>query len=225
MRTNKYVIIVALPLTILSLVAASLFYSFGIEFASNVFLGIFGSALLTLLVSIVNYLTERRKTLEAFWSYGHKAIRNLNRYSADDDLDRAIDVFLQMNEFDFQPFDDAFGDICFLINNKKQRSEIGNRIYSPIMEIRNTLVNCCWHFAEYKEAIHGNRRVMEHYVASIDRLLIKRESSIYKQEDGSEIKVQSSEPYKVDQLLSEFNTYFYAIMYPWEKGPVKDHAD
>ena len=117
MRENKWIIVIGLPITAVVLLFAWSANIYGCDFLCNVLLGVFGSGLLTVMVGGINYLTMRRRTLEAFWSYGHKAISNLNRYSADDDLDTAIDVFLQMAEFDYQPFDDAFGEMCFLFHN------------------------------------------------------------------------------------------------------------
>ena len=137
MRENKWIIVIGLPITAVVLLFAWSANIYGCDFLCNVLLGVFGSGLLTVMVGGINYLTMRRRTLEAFWSYGHKAISNLNRYSADDDLDTAIDVFLQMAEFDYQPFDDAFGEMCFLFHNKKLHKEIAERIYTPIMEVRN----------------------------------------------------------------------------------------
>lgn len=227
MRQNKIAILIIGPVTLVSLIVAWVLDYLNLEFWCNVFLGIFGSGLLTVMVSSINYLTERRKTLEAFWSYGHKAIKNLNRYSVDDDLDTAINVLLQMKDYDYQPFDDAYGEICFLFHNKKLRKEITERIYSPIMEVRNVINEKSFHFDQYKKAANGNRRVMTDFVAEIDKLLIERKKHNYPQENGKMFTVSENKTYKVHQLLVEFNDYYYWIMYPWKKKEKEqsDHAD
>ena len=225
MRQNKWAIIIIFPVTLAALILAWFLDNYGCSFWSNVFLGVFGSGLLTVMVAVINYATERRKTLEAFWSYGHKAIRNLNRYSPEDELDVKIDILLQMNEFDYQPFDDAYGEICFLFHNKKLRKEITERIYAPIMEARKTISDKSFHFALYKKATEGNRNVMTAFVAEIDELLIERKEHHYPQESGEVFTVKEVSTFKVHNLLSEFNDYYYFVMYPWKKKEATTNAD
>lgn len=225
MKQNKWAILIILPLTIAALLLAWVSDKVNYSFGSNVFLGIFGSGLLTVMVASINYTTERRKTLEAFWSYGHKVIKNLNRYSADDDLDTAIDIILQMKDFDYQPFDDAYGEICFLFHNKKMRKEITERIYAPIMEVRKSISDKSFHFALYKKATNGNRNVMTAFVAEIDELLIERKEHRYPQENGEVFTVKEVSTYKVHNLLTEFNDYYYYVMYPWKKKEATSNAD
>lgn len=225
MKQNKWCIIWISPMTILALFLAWKLDCLNITFWSNVFLGVFGSGLLTVMVAAINYTTERRKTLEAFWSYGHKVIKNLNRYSADDDLDTAIDIILQMKEFDYQPFDDAYGEICFLFQNKKLRKEITERIYAPIMEVRKAISDKSFHFALYKKATNGNRNVMTAFVAEIDELLIDRKEHHYPQENGEIFTMKEVSTYKVHNLLTEFNDYYYFVMYPWKKKEAAKNAD
>ena len=223
MRENKWIIVIGLPITAVVLLFAWSANIYGCDFLCNVLLGVFGSGLLTVMVGGINYLTMRRRTLEAFWSYGHKAISNLNRYSADDDLDTAIDVFLQMAEFDYQPFDDAFGEMCFLFHNKKLHKEIAERIYTPIMEVRNLVQEKSFHFKLYKRAENGNRAVMQRFVDEIDKLLIERKSHDVLRDDGEVLTITETAPYKVFNLRTEFNNYYYWIMYPLAKKENKDN--
>lgn len=224
MRENKWIIIIGLPITTVALLLAWSANIYGHDFLCNVLLGVFGSGLLTVLVGVINYLTMRRRTLEAFWSYGHKAISNLNRYSADNELDAAIDVFLQMAEFDYQPFDDAFGEMCFLFHNKKLHKEIAERIYTPIMEVRNLVREKSFHFELYKRSENGNRAVMQRFVDEIDKLLIERKSHDVPRDAGEVLTITETSPYKVFNLRTEFNNYYYWIMYPLAKKEVTDHA-
>lgn len=224
MRENKWIVIIGAPITAVALLLAWKANTSGYDFLSNVLLGVFGSGLLTVLVGVINYLTMRRRTLEAFWSYGHKAISNLNRYSADDDLDTAMDVFLQMAEFDYQPFDDAFGEMCFLFHNKKLHKEIAERIYTPIMEVRNLVREKSFHFKLYKRAENGNRAVMQRFVDEIDKLLIKRQAHDVSRDDGGVLTITETVPYKVLNLRKEFNDYYYWIMYPLAKKEAADNA-
>lgn len=224
MRENKWIILICSPMTAIALLLSIYVNKCGIEFWCNVLLGVFGSSLLTTMVAIVNYWSIRRRTLEAFWSYGHKVISNLNRYSADDDLDTAIDIFLKMAEFDYQPFDDAFGEMCFLFCNKKLHKEIADRIYSPIMELRKVVKEKSFHFKIYKKAEHGNRVVMQRFVDEIDKLLIERKSHDVPRDDGGVFTITKTIPYKVLNLRTEFNDYYYWIMYPLAKKEATNDA-
>lgn len=214
MRENKWIIWICLPLTVGSLCLAICLTRCGADFWCNVLLGIFGSGLLTTMVAAVNYWSIRRRTLEAFRSYGHKAINNLNRYSADDDLDTAIDVFLQMAEFDYQPFDDAFGEMCFFFHDKKLHKQIYERIYGPIMEVRQAIIKGSFHFKQLKKMPTANQQVTKSFVYEIDKLLIERKTY---HGDGTSITISEARTYKVHNLRAEFKNYFYYIMYPWKK--------
>ena len=50
------------------------------DFWVNVCLGIFGSAILTALTSVVSYHHEKRKTLEGFVYHTRQIISHLNKY-------------------------------------------------------------------------------------------------------------------------------------------------
>ena len=60
MKQNKWAIIVIFPITVIALLLAWDFDEIGCSFWSNVFLGVFGSGLLTAMVAVINYITERR---------------------------------------------------------------------------------------------------------------------------------------------------------------------
>lgn len=82
MRINKIAIYVLTPITIISFVLALLLHILcvGCEFVINTLQGVFCSSLLALIMAIIGYFVERRKTLEKFWTYGHKIMRNYGKY-------------------------------------------------------------------------------------------------------------------------------------------------
>lgn len=112
------------------------------QFWSNVFLGIFGSGLLTVMVAVINYITERRKALEDFWIIGNKAAKIFNKYPLDRSLEEKIEAILLINEFDFTAFGDAYAAIDFLFGNKKARKIIYIEIYKPVREAGYTIAEC-----------------------------------------------------------------------------------
>jgi len=88
LKAKKYGIIVSIIL-----IAISLFASIGLEFAGNhqflvnIFLGIFGSAFVTLVIYISEYFVEKRKALETFYECTLKL----------------INVFSKIEYFDMKP--------------------------------------------------------------------------------------------------------------------------
>ena len=110
MRTNKPAIIWSTIISVVALICSLVLQYFGLEYAANLLAGIFASGVLTIMISIINYRTERRKTLEQFYSYAKKAANNYNRFENDGDLERSIDSVLAMNDFDYIELDNAYGD-------------------------------------------------------------------------------------------------------------------
>lgn len=129
MKENNWTILIGFPLTVAALVGAWYLDGLGQSFWSNVLLGIFGSGFLTIVIAIVGYLTERRKTLESFWTLGHKAARAFNKYPIDGTAEEKIEAILLINEFDFAAFGDAYAAIDFLFGNKKARAKIYKELY------------------------------------------------------------------------------------------------
>ena len=224
MRENKWTILVAAPVSFVALLAAGLCEIQENTFLSNVMLGIFGSGLLTVMVSTINYWTMRRRTLEDFWSYGLKVVKCFNRYSATDDFDNQVRELLEIADYDYQPFDDAYGDICFLFREKKKRKELAERIYGPIMEVRKAIGERAHLFRENTKAENGNRLTTKALISEIEPCLIERVKYLVPDESGREIEYTGVTPYMVRKLNKEFNDYFYWIMYPWRKKE-KDNAN
>lgn len=206
-----------------SLVISIIFQYKSLEYVSNLFAGIFASGLLALLIAIINYCTERKRTLKKFYFYGMKAATNFNHFESDGDLERSIDSVLAMNEFDYLELDNAFGDIHFIFYNKKTRKYIYKSIYELIVKMRK-LISCkCFHFKEYRKAANGNSKVMQGFIAQIDAAFIHRTEKKIIHEDGTITDMLSYHNQLVKMLREELNGRFYKIMYPCCKEE-KDNA-
>lgn len=94
-----------------SILIAVIFNKICIEFWSNIFIGIFSSGLLALIFSIINYRTERKKTLEEFYTNVKKVLCNFGKYQYGDDPIYAMEAILKMNEFDYTALDFSYGNI------------------------------------------------------------------------------------------------------------------
>jgi hypothetical protein len=101
MLTNKIIIFWVSTLSAVSLGISVILQSNGFGYAPNLFARIFASGVLALLIAIINYWTERKRTLEKFYSYGLKVALNFNRFENEGNLERSIDSVLAIEQFDY----------------------------------------------------------------------------------------------------------------------------
>lgn len=222
MRTNKPAIIWSTIVTIAALICSLYLHYFSFEYWSNLFAGIFASGVLTIMISIINYRTERRKTLEQFYSYAKKAANNYNRFENDGDLERSINSILSMNDFDYIELDNAYGDMSFLFHDKKTRKYIFEKIYEPTLVLRRLIRKKCFHFKEYRKALNGNSRVMRIFVNEVAEAIMEYKEMTSVNEHGVSMVMKTSHNKVVEQLLEELNGRYYEIMYPHAKKEVKN---
>ena len=222
MRTNKPAIIWSTIISVVALICSLVLQYFGLEYAANLLAGIFASGVLTIMISIINYRTERRKTLEQFYSYAKKAANNYNRFENDGDLERSIDSVLAMNDFDYIELDNAYGDMSFLFHDKKTREYIFEKIYEPTLVLRKLISEKCFHFREYRKAFSGNSRVMRIFVDEVAVAIMSHQEMTSVNEHGVSIVMKTTHNKAVEQLLEELDGHYYKIMYPRAKKEVKN---
>lgn len=224
MRTNKRSILWTSILSIISLCVSILSHYYECEYVSNLFAGIFASGVLAFLIAIINYHTERQRTLEKFYSYASKATSNYNRFENEGNLERSIDSVLQMNQFDYMELDNAYGDIDFIFHNKENREYIYESIYEPTITLRKLINDKCFHFNEYRKAVNGNKQVMQSFLSEIDHAIMSRIEQEITNDDGTSTKICYCHNKIVKDLKSELTGRYYKIMYPFSQEEI-DNAD
>lgn len=217
MKINKYAIYSTAFLMVISLFVAIFLDQYGYDFYANLFSGIFASGVLTFLMAIIGYLTERKRTLERFYSYAQKVVSNFNQYEYDGDINHTIEILLQMNKFDYLELDTAYSNIDFLFFDKKNRKYIYTSIYNPINEVRNLIADKAFHFKEYRKATHGNRQVMQNFICEIDQKIMERREESVVLEDGKTMKMSTIKNGLVLRLRKELSGKYFKIMYPFSK--------
>lgn len=222
MRTNRPAVIWSAIITAIAFIGALVLHYSGEDFWSNILAGIFASGVLTIMISVINYCTERRKTLERFYSYAKKAAYNYNQFEDDGNLERSIDSVLEMNKFDYLELDNAFGDMCFLFNGKKTRKYIYDKIYKPTLDLRSMLEEKCFHFKEYRKSANGNSAVMKIFVNEVAEVFIETKEVKMTGEQDSVFVITTKKNKIVDQLLEELDGHYFEIMYPHTKKGVKN---
>lgn len=225
MKQNKWAIIVVSPITVVALLLAWIFDKNEYGFWSNVFLGVFGSGLLTTMVAVINYIIERRTALETFWTQGHKAARNFNRYPLDGTDNEKADAVLLMNEFDFQSFGDAYAAIDFLFGNKKARKRIYSELYSPIRDIGHKLALYTAKISRLRRYAPENVAVLQSYIKELDEIFIEEYTGKYAYQDSATLTVTNRCNKLTDMCYDRFSGFYWKIMYPLKKQEEKESAD
>ena len=224
MRLNKITVYCSGAVSVISLLIAICCHLAGSEFAASIFVSLFASAILALVLGIVGYWTSRLSTMEKFYSYALKAAANYNKYNNEDGLEAAIDSVLQMDDFDYLELDNAYGDMSFFFHDKSTRKYIYDTIYSKTLDIRNSIKEKSYHFKIYRKSVSGNRAVMQKLIDEIDAAIMARSTHVYRNEDGTETTLSSCENKLVLDLRKEIGGKYYDLMYPFKKEAT-DHAD
>jgi len=168
-------------------------------------------------MSVIGYFTERKRTLERFYSYAQKATSNFNRYENDGDVDRTIEVLLQMNQHDYLELDNAYGDIKFLFFDKRNREYIYSAIYFPIQEVSGLIAEKAYHFKNYLRQTNGNRQVMKIFICEIDNKIMHRWEEKISEGDEHTVTISCIENKLVLALRKELSGRYFRIMYPLSK--------
>ena len=143
----------------------------------DISMAIFGSALLGFIMSLIEYFSERKNTMENFWDLARRALNQLKKieyieYRIPNNITesekiswinsiegnkakKCIDSMIVAGDMDLSDLSNAYGNLDFLFNNNSLRTFSYNRIYKEIMDTRNLLAEHVFHFKLYKNG-EGN---------------------------------------------------------------------
>lgn len=186
MRSQRLTVYITLAVSLLSLFAAALVFaaksSVGsvaswYDFSYDIVIGIFSGAVLSCATSVVEYLADRRRTLEAFNRRTNVVLNYLNTYDSDWDTEKKVEFFIRYSELDRTDWDMAFGDIAFLCDpRKKKLGAIYRKIYKPIQSLSSAVAEREYQFRENARYIMnggvGNEPVMRDFLAKIEPLMM-----------------------------------------------------
>ena len=234
MKAYKKMTIIATIIAICALLVAIILHyccpCYETEFWINICLGLFGSAALTVLTSIVSYWHERIKTLESFSYHTRQLLSVANKYQASMTLEQKIQFFLEYYEFDKIAWDSDLGNIDFFFESiTKDREYIYYNIYKPILDFNNAVANHVWHFRWYLDGSGRNDVVMQDFVLELQRYLLKIEEQNMPteyDENGnatSFFNYKSNCPKLVLDVKTELEGKHYEIMYGKKKTTKAHH--
>lgn len=219
-RMAKFSILIAI---ISLLIAIFLNFCFAIDktgFWMNVCLGLFGSATLTILTSIVSYFHEKRQTLENFVYHTRQILSYLNKYQESMSLEQKLKFYLDYHDLDKSAWDMDIGNMDFFFENKTHDFQyIYTAIYKPILDFNRAVENHVWHFRWYLDGTGKNDTVMEKFLLELQEYLLeKNEQDIPTEYDENGNIVSTChhsmvKPKLVLNIRKELNGRYYEIMY------------
>ncbi|MBR1762499.1 MAG: hypothetical protein IJ731_03945 [Eubacterium sp.] len=129
MRTNRLAIYILTPLTIISLLLAIILRNCS-DFTSNVLLSIFGSSLLALIMAIISYFCERRKTMRDLY---FSCSRFLNFYSKLIKINGVFDIYELRDIID--EWINYYNDYLYISISQALTIRKGSKLYLIVKEL------------------------------------------------------------------------------------------
>ncbi|RAV19470.1 hypothetical protein [Paenibacillus contaminans] len=185
----------------------------GVNFWSNIAVGILSSGVLALIISVVGYNIERRRTLEEFYTQACKAVRNLGLYEHDENEEQIMRTIIKMADYDYSALNTSYANIDFIWNSKKLRNRIYNNVYLEIVTIKNEIADKVVHFQWYLTGKTTNLPVMQYYIKELDKILVMRNDSEFHNQDGSVTKMSYVCSSTSRIIEEELNTWYFQLMY------------
>ena len=205
MRTSVYTIRITFVITIVALIIALLFTG-GEGLAYDILIGIFGGSILTFILTLVNYKIERQKTLESFYLTVRGYIKELSKYEPfNHNIKYKAKFFLEYYNLVLPDLEKTFNDICFLLDYKKDKKYIEERIYLPTIRLNRKISNNYWNYKRYVDGKKEQEATVREAIEDIEKTLY----AIYSGKIGV-----ACEPKFIRNILSEIEnpSRFYKIM-------------
>lgn len=216
MTIYKRSFVVTLVISVISfLIATILNYAMQEQFWCNVLLGIFGGAVLTSITSIIGYFVERRHALEEFYLETIKLLKRYNKYQTDLTLDKKINFFLELSNYDMEYWGTTYARIDLF--NKKSKKYIYEKIYSPLTYAHKKACSHTWNFEMHVNDTGVNNAAMEEFVSEIEPAIIREEERVVGNGDN-EYVTKNVHNHIVEIIDAELNGKYYEIMYGKKKA-------
>lgn len=164
----------------------------------DISLAIFGSSLVTLIVSIIGYRCERKKTLENFFSAVYKKMAFLSHYIEGWSIEKKCSFFIDFLLNDYQDIGDAYAQIYFFFDYKDEsRKYIFNNIYDKCCNMTKFIYDYYISFSLY---LYGQKKDSN----SIQKDIKEIEKKLLNVEDDNNF---------CDIIINELHEKYYKILY------------
>lgn len=217
---NKIVFFLSLIICIVTLVLSIVFYCNecscvqnksivssckGIDYGKDMCIGIFASSFLVMIVALINYLSNRRETLEGFFDSVMTMSKRINMYDLDADLEYKNNYLLETYRNYFNELDRYYSRIARVLK-KKDRDYVYYSLYHPINLIREQIGYYNQEMVRYQ-----NRKEMDigPVIKEIENYFLPRN----KNNDNDEIIVGISNKTLAYEWVKELTGRYYKLMY------------
>ena len=138
----------------------------------DISLAIFGSSLVTLIISIIGYKTEKIKAMEAFYKAVYKRIVYYNTYLHSWSTENKCNFFMNHYLKDFPSIGDTYANIYFFLDFRKNNTKyIFNNIYSECKKMIDTIDLYYFNFATYLNKTGESKKTIEKYIKELENKL------------------------------------------------------
>lgn len=203
---NKRIFYISLIICIVTLLLSIVSSCKGIDYGKDMCIGIFASSLLVMIVSLINYLSNKRETLEGFFDSVMTISKRINMYDLDADLEYKNNYLLETYRNYFNELDRYYSRIA-LILKKKDRNYVYYSLYRPITLIREQISYYNQEMVRYQ-----NRKEVdiEPVIKEIENCFLPRQRE---RNGDDEIIVGISKKTCAYDWIKELTGRYYKLMY------------
>jgi hypothetical protein len=178
MRTHKFAILISGAIAAIALFSSLILNRLLCDnYWIGILQGVFGSAVLIFVIEIINYLSERRNTLDDFSLRTRSVLRKLNVYDRNLSIDKKVEYFLSINDNEFGCWDElgkAYASIDFMFDWKMlARRYIFASIYEPLEKVKAEMVQHSPNFRWHLDGLGHNDDAMKMYIDTIESMLFE----------------------------------------------------
>lgn len=222
MRLYKRMTIISALIALISfLISIFMHYFFTsnkeIDFWINLCLGLFSGAILIVFTSIISYYHERRRTMEIFIYNTNRILFYLNKYQESMSIEQKINFYLEYIELDKSAWDMDFGNMDFFL--KENIEYIYEKIYKPILDFNNAVLNHAWHFRWYLDGTGKKDVEIKKFLSELQEYLLDKVETDVPMEYDDDGKVIATctcyevNPKLVNNIQDKIYDHYFEIMY------------
>lgn len=135
---------------------------------NNIYLGIFCSSSVSMIISLIGYYSEKKKTLKKFIIVAQNKAKYLNTYIVTWPVEKKCQFYIDYCLQDFYDINEAYDDIYFMIC-KKSKDEY-ELVYEKLKDITNLIYN---YYFEFSWFLNGTGKTKNGINEDIQKIEIK----------------------------------------------------
>ncbi|WDV48187.1 hypothetical protein PV797_10920 [Clostridiaceae bacterium M8S5] len=180
MKSRKWIMIIMIVVGILSMCILLAIEFIGIneqfhpDFIYDVSLALFGSSIILIIVSIIEYNSDKRCAMELFYQEIldiKNKFSELKVYECDtkgtDNFEELLKVYVEYSKLSMVNLGNLYDQMHFVFRHRKKREWIYSNLYNRIISVRSTILEATPHFQYYLQVNHGNKVAVSTYLTNI----------------------------------------------------------